>query len=231
MCFAHLADIYHRQEDDSRLIRESTRFKFLMNIITIILPLDIMFRRKKFVIINGISVYRRIKMSKIILISTFFFFYGAYISTKGECLEIIMCKKDLKYNALIKNIVACPADSHTPKDIETVYRLVKSETLTEKDFQPPAILDPARAIVCADKRKCSMYALSLFDSTTNIKNNFNKLKKRHQNIEKSIGGIIAKGPITQEDGLSSQFTSKGHMDLHEFEGIKLHSIFVIEGNV
>lgn len=108
--------------------------------------------------------------------------------------------------------------------------MVRSEILTEKDFQPPAILNPARVLGSADN-KCSMFALSMFNSTTNIKNLFINLKKHNQNIEKTLGSIIAKGTISQEDGLSSHFTSNGHMDLHEFEGTNLHSKFVIEGKV
>jgi hypothetical protein len=139
---------------------------------------------------------------------------------------------NFKYQKYLERLfVQCPPSDYTSQE-RIAFRFVFGPTHKnyKNNFLPVLILKPARQTgrrFKKDSSKCQGYALSFFESLTNIKQRYLELKKDNPNICEQIGTHIAQGLIEKEDGLVSPIDKKGHFSLHEFEGTQLENKFRI----
>lgn len=78
------------------------------------------------------------------------------------------------------------------------------------DFDPPALLGGRTP---NDNDKCENFALSFFDSVDSARTKYRSLAQR-VDAESRYGGHIGKISISESDGLMSEPSRRGHMDLH-----------------
>jgi hypothetical protein len=84
----------------------------------------------------------------------------------------------------------------------------------EADFVPPALIHGG---VPRPRESCSRFALSFFTSVEAARQKYRRLGDR-VNVEEKYGGYIGEIKILEGDGLVSDLSKNGHMDLHENEG-------------
>jgi hypothetical protein len=96
------------------------------------------------------------------------------------------------------------------------YRVVHADLHHVSNFQPPAVISPARLSTWAPKKCCESYALSVFDSLDNLSSFVRLLKKSTPNISKLLGDHYCEFPVTTGDGRISACDHKGHINFYEF---------------
>lgn len=94
----------------------------------------------------------------------------------------------------------------------SAYRFM-SRPATEKDFDPPAILDGPKA-----RDKCGRFALSFFETLEFAQNRFASLADR---VDAALryGDHIGLIDIVETDGVLSSPNKRGHINLHPEEGV------------
>jgi hypothetical protein len=126
----------------------------------------------------------------------------------------------LKYLAEHQHCQPCPpTGALETQHSQTAFRLVAADPITDADFLPPAILSPHRTF-SARQQKCSAYALSFFKTQKQARALYLKLSKQNKNFRWKY---IAKTQIDPGDGLVTNANNNGHFDLHEAQGIQLHT--------
>ena len=124
----------------------------------------------------------------------------------------------LKYQDKLSGLADCPpsdcAERHAP-----LFRFVRQNLQDARNFQPPAVQNPARKFL-GDAACCSSYALSFFETPEAARSRYDGIKRRHPGIHELLGTHLAEVAIQQEDGLLTMAKSR-HVDLHEYEGVDL----------
>jgi len=85
---------------------------------------------------------------------------------------------------------------------------------SDGNFDPPALWGVSEP---RPKEKCDRFALSFFDSVESAQARFRSLAKR-EDAASRYGDHVGELAIVEEDGLMSDPTASGHMDLHPKEG-------------
>ncbi len=128
--------------------------------------------------------------------------------------------------------ILCPPARYRPKKI-TVFRWVFDQMDKEENFLPPLKINPNRRLKSIkkedqDKEKCDLLALSMFDSEINARNRFKELLDgTDARVFKTLGTNVAKGDITENDGVNSHPDSKGHFNHHSVSGCQFEKRFLI----
>ncbi|WP_187993733.1 hypothetical protein [Vibrio harveyi] len=126
----------------------------------------------------------------------------------------------MKYQTDLDAVPQCPPQGCSPKSL-TAYRFV-FEKMDHGSFLPVGKMSPSRVDKARNNRvKCSMLALSMFDTEENALAKFEELQESNQHIAKSIGSFLAEGSIDVNDGLASKPNSRGHFDVFEFKDVDL----------
>ena len=132
----------------------------------------------------------------------------------------------MKYQTQLSQIHGCPPQ-HSTTGTLSVYRFVFSP-IDDKSFIPQGLKSPSRIMSAKNNHeKCSLFALSMFDSANHAIEKYKKLMKISRNINKSIGTHLATGTIQPLDGLHDHPNSEGHFDFYEKAGIDLTPKFTI----
>jgi hypothetical protein len=129
----------------------------------------------------------------------------------------------LKYNNVTHAQPNCPPDTTSERNY-TAYRYVHSP-ITSNNFIPVAISSPSRNF--GPGVPCSAFGLSLWASEQQAMEKYEKLKRSCKMIRESIGTHLARGDISSSDGLSSEVSKSGHIDLFEYSTCNLESRFTI----
>lgn len=129
-----------------------------------------------------------------------------------------MVVTNLKYKAEVSGLADCPPLACAGRRT-SLFRFVRKDLDHPKNFQPPAVQDPARKFR-GDVACCSSYALSFFETVEAARSKYEGIRKRHPGIHELLGTHLAEVSIQKEDGLLTPAKSR-HVDLHEYEGIDL----------
>lgn len=123
--------------------------------------------------------------------------------------------KILKYSDQISLIQFCPPIA-CKKTTITGYRFVFDDAEPAPSFTPVGLLNPGQIEGLDEKKKCSSFGLSFFNSANNAEEHFNRLQKRIPLIHKKLGGNLAEVNITPKHGLVSEpIKDTGHFTVHE----------------
>ena len=132
----------------------------------------------------------------------------------------------LKYAEDLARIINCPPPEAAACNRGLAYRFVHDTIEDERNFQPPAKLNPSRRFK-DDEECCAAHALSMFSTEAKAAAFFADLRKVHKNIHKTIGGSIAEGRLDGSDGLSTAPDESGHFDLFQADGVDFSKSFSI----
>lgn len=137
---------------------------------------------------------------------------------------------NFKYQQDIQNLnlsVSCPPSNYKSIEIQA-FRFVFEEgsEKAKNNFLPPLKITPKRQLN-PDSKKCEGYALSLFNTQQKAKTFYGELRKRHPNIDKTLGTHLARGIFDKNDGVASEINNKGHFNFHEAEDTNLSQKFEI----
>jgi hypothetical protein len=86
------------------------------------------------------------------------------------------------------------------------------------NFLPPAAISPQR-MFHGDEQHCSAYALSMFVSDAEAVAFYRGFLARNKNAYKFLGTHLAEVSIGQADALVGPPDAKGHVDVHEAQGV------------
>jgi hypothetical protein len=125
-----------------------------------------------------------------------------------------------KYAKETSQLEDCPPAGCAGKHAN-LFRFVRKNLQHPKNFQPPAIQDPARQFR-GDAACCSGYALSFFETTDAARAKYASIKRRHPDIHETLGTHLAEVTLHPEDGVMTLAKSH-HVDLHEYTGVELAS--------
>jgi hypothetical protein len=146
--------------------------------------------------------------------------------------------KTLKYQELIDSLelsVPCPDLACQPVD-RISFRWVKADFSDGQSFLPNYIYDknrgkPPRRNDISDKMKCSLCALSFFESL-DASNQSVETIGGPSRIEKLLGYThVAQGNLQQDEGLASVVDHAGHFIFFEFVDVVLEQEFTILGRI
>ncbi|HVA51351.1 MAG TPA: hypothetical protein VNH11_33730 [Pirellulales bacterium] len=118
----------------------------------------------------------------------------------------------LKYADDLARLINCPPSDARQCQPSRVFRFVHDLITDERNFIPPAKLNPARKFK-DDEERCSAHALSMFISQPQAVSFFTGLKRRYPNIHKVLGANLSAGTLADTDGLATTPDSRGHFDL------------------
>lgn len=124
----------------------------------------------------------------------------------------------LKYESKISGLPDCPPVDCAGRQAN-LFRFVREDIQHPKNFQPPAVQNPAR-MFRGDAACCSGYALSFFETPDVARSKYEGIKRRHPEVHELLGTHLAEVSIHPEDGLLTPARSR-HVDLHEYEGVDL----------
>ena len=141
-----------------------------------------------------------------------------------------MEQKKYKYQKQIDELTAlgCQLPTlYTPDDM-SACRFAFSDT-THQNHVPQYMANPKRMLqdVAKGKATTSLLALSCFTTSEKAAIFYNNLQKAFRNISNAIGDSLSEGVLTNDDGMKTASTEKGHFDFYEYEGCDLNSSFQI----
>ncbi len=109
----------------------------------------------------------------------------------------------------------CPPENYVPLKNENVYRWVFEDIRDPENFVPQYHKNPKWFNNWNDTEKCKAMALSMFNSLENAENRFNTIKLAiGEKVYKTLGNNIAKGQITENDGVNEEVDENGHFNHH-----------------
>lgn len=124
--------------------------------------------------------------------------------------------------------IQCP-----PEDVHSMdgdlYRFVHLPECVGfyNNNKPVLKINPTRTLWDDSKRCVAVASLSCYESQRDILAQFEKLKKTHKSIAKSIGCQIARFTVSKDDGLRTDSGDDGHFSFFESESCDLNSKCVI----
>lgn len=127
---------------------------------------------------------------------------------------------ELKYQDEIDE--DCDRRNFTEKEVKG-YRWVFNDINNSKNFKPPI------KRTNHPNNKCSVWALSFFDTAKNANKRMKELCKHKKNLYKRIGTHVAVGDLNEKDGIANEPNDSGHFSLFEYEGVELKNKFTIIG--
>jgi len=140
-----------------------------------------------------------------------------------------MPQPKLKYEAEIADFapgcISCPPAGALPMAIKA-FRWV-AKPMTTDSFLPPGKIKPARVNNTKGAANCGLFGVSMHTSRERSIDAFKKLEKTFVYARKTIGGFVAEGDLTEQDGLCTTSNSAGHFDLYEYEKVNLIDSFVV----
>lgn len=128
-----------------------------------------------------------------------------------------MSPPPFKYSAEIMPIPSCPPSAVRPcKGI--LFRFVFEDAAHPNNFRPPAVIQPERKFA-NDEGRCGGYALSMFVTEAKAVAFYQAFLARRKNAYKILGTHLAEVAIEQTDALVTPADTKGHVDVHETQGV------------
>lgn len=104
----------------------------------------------------------------------------------------------------------CPRmKDFAPRD-RKAFRYMHRPATEEGDFEPPAIVDGG----VKTRDKCGRMALSFFESVNAARERWKSLEER-EDAEERYGGHIGEIDLVKSDGLMSEPSPTGHINLHQ----------------
>ncbi|MEQ2352445.1 hypothetical protein [Pseudoalteromonas piscicida] len=132
----------------------------------------------------------------------------------------------MKYQKDLDEIPCCPPQNAQSKSTEA-YRIVHNP-LCCKSFIPPGKISPSRVkSKNPNNQNCSLLALSFFTNEQEAISHYKALEKRVNNIHKTLGGYLAFGKLSANDGLQTPPGKNTHFDFYESKNSQLDSKFKI----
>jgi hypothetical protein len=128
-----------------------------------------------------------------------------------------------KYDQYLTRFPGCPTANTSAKNV-AAFRLAKNQPLAPSDFVPALLETPARIndpMFDTDRMKCKGYAISLYNSKEAIVSRFSQVFGSKPKLREKLGTKIAKGKLSQTDGLAESPDQSGHFDFFEYEGCEL----------
>lgn len=139
-------------------------------------------------------------------------------------------KYDKEIQQVVKSGGQCPPSNASECD-RTAWRWV-FEPCSEYSFLPQAERNPPRLHSAKDlDSKCSCWAISMHASYEKSVKAFTNLERLVKKARKVLGTHVAKGEISQSDGVCTIEDSKGHFDFHPYYGVAIADAFEIEGAI
>jgi len=111
-------------------------------------------------------------------------------------------------------------ESYSPREIES-YRFTFNDITDSRNFIPMALIDDNL------KNRCGFWALSFNETLEQSEESWNYLISNRPNKFKKIGTAIARGLISEDDGICNDSNERGHFDCHEFEETDFRQKFQI----
>jgi hypothetical protein len=136
--------------------------------------------------------------------------------------------RQLKYASILSKLTDCPPAKGAPLKREA-FRFVKS--IHNESFLPVGVMNPRRLNHPNAQLCCSSAALSMFTSEGAARAKYKQLCSDHPNFAKIAGNQLAKGELHEQDGVQTEPTKAGHIDLHEYAGSNLLRRFKIVGEL
>ncbi len=142
---------------------------------------------------------------------------------------LVVAEVRFKYADEVGEADDCPPSVAFAADGEA-YRWVMNP-MSEECFFPAARKNPKRVLGKQEKEKCSLYALSMFNTLENARSRFLALEASVRNIRKTLGTHIARAELCSDDGIRTHPNSTGHFDFFETDGSDVKSKFRIVGEI
>jgi hypothetical protein len=122
----------------------------------------------------------------------------------------------------------CPPENYTSKNM-TAFRWVFEDINDTRNFLPVFFRNPKKYLDKTDFEKCNGLALSFYNSEYGAKSKFEDLKSTiGKNVYKNLGTNIAKGHITELDGINEEpYDRYGHFNHHPSKNCQYHLTFII----
>ena len=117
-----------------------------------------------------------------------------------------------------------PNECRAVEDDGICYRWVHEDIEHRNNFIPVLAINPKRIHTPAfseDDQKCSGFALSMYDTFNNSRNEYLKILRKNANFAQFVGTHVAKLTIYSGDGFKTPPSRKGHFDLFEREELNL----------
>lgn len=133
------------------------------------------------------------------------------------------------YAQEISNIPGCPS-AHFPPDNLIGWRWTNSP-LTRGCFLPVALIDPRRALSGSDLKKCSCWALSMFETRAQASARHAMLSATIPNFSRNVGDHVSMVTLNQGDGVVGPIGRYGHFDFHPSDTFDAMNRFVVVGPV
>ena len=130
-------------------------------------------------------------------------------------LGLIIGKMPLKYQAQLALCTKqpCPCPTKFQARPTTAFRFM-NRAATPMNFRPIAVIDGRTG-----PAPCEHYSLSFFRSVREAQQKYALLAQR-EDAASRYGDVIGRVDVLAVDGVISMPNSKGHMDLHENEGVE-----------
>lgn len=120
----------------------------------------------------------------------------------------------------------CPGDHCLPVNRDS-FRWVFDNIEDARNFQSQAFKNPKILNDKKDIEKCAYYALSFFTSLDACKARFKAFNTMGDLAYKRFGTKIARGTLSENDGVSDKISATGHFDFHHVKDNELHKKFTI----
>jgi hypothetical protein len=137
-----------------------------------------------------------------------------------------------KYQNYLDSYENCPPPEYQQVSM-SAFRWIFEDINHENNFKPVLLIKPERIndkMFDSQERKCEGYALSLYDSLSNAKKAYERIRKRNKNLPKMVGTHVAKIALAQTDGVAYECSrhknNKGHFNFHESENTDLSNQIV-----
>lgn len=140
---------------------------------------------------------------------------------------------EFKYKQAYQKLeTECPPKEYQGRIVEA-YRWVFDNIEEPRNFTPQYFKNPKRFLPLSNDKKCTAMSLSLWSSKEAAKEAFNFLKDKFAGNKayKVLGTKIAKGNLTEEDGVNSKIREDGHFSHHQSESTNYPTIFSIVENL
>lgn len=141
--------------------------------------------------------------------------------TSVAATSIAATASTFKYHVEIRQILVCPPNHAKCRDAAG-FRFVRADLTHPANALPPAKINPARTVNTRPITSCcTAFALSLFDSVSNLRSHARKLQKSSPQVLKAIGDHYAKVVITPQCGETTVPDARGHFDFFEYADFDL----------
>jgi len=148
---------------------------------------------------------------------------SANINTKANVQMSYM------YADYLSEIQSCPPQSAIPRNV-TAWRWTFNPH-SNKCFLPVAELEPKRLLTNSDRTKCSLWALSMFETKSQAIDKMRKLDSSIPGFKATKGDHVSTVDITQADGVAEVTDKFGHFNFHPCEDFDMLTNSKINGPI